>query len=113
MFCTGLHNTTLKHRHYEKIKSQITQLNTESEDDQVQIIINSTLKNPTQAHPIGLQKELFQQSEGKLSNCLPQNKIQNTLHNLRKDLFLPTNEIKTVKLIKTYSGEVLCPQVYF
>lgn len=94
------------------MKSQIKELNTESEDDQVQIIINSTLKNPTQTHPIGLQKELFQQSEGKLSNCLSQTKIQNTLYNLRKDLFLPTNEIKSVKLIKTYSGETLCPQVW-
>ena len=47
-----MHNTTVKYCHYEKMKSQIKELNTESEDDQVQIIINSTLKNPTQTHRI-------------------------------------------------------------
>jgi len=107
----GDHNPRLKHRHFEKIKNQITDLSVESEDEQVQQIINSTLKKPTQSHPIGLQQELFKQSEGKLSNCLTKTKIQNTLHNLRKDFFLPTTDVKAVKLIKTYSGESLCPQV--
>jgi len=107
----GEHNLTLKHRHFEKVRNKIVEMNTENEDDQVQSIINSTLKNPTQSHPIGLQKELFKQSEGKLSNCLTQTKIQNTLYNLRKDFFLPTTEIKSIKFIKTYSGESLCPQV--
>jgi len=87
------HNPTLKHRHFEKMKNQINEPSVDNEDNQVQQIISSTLKEPTQSHPIGLQKELFKQSEGRLSNCLSQAKIQNTLFNLRKEFFLPTTDV--------------------
>jgi len=52
----GEHNLTLKHRHFEKVRNKIVEMNTESEDDQVQSIINSTLKNPHKAIPLDYKR---------------------------------------------------------
>jgi len=93
------------------MSNQIKEINVNSEEQQVELIVKKALEDPTKSHPIGLQQEIFSQSEGKLSHCLKKSTIQNTLANVRRELFIPPTEIKACKLIKTYSGENLCPQV--
>lgn len=62
-------------------------------------------------HPINIQQEIFQKSDGKLSHCISKSKIQNVLSSVRKDLFIPPTELKACKFLKTHSGEKLCPIV--
>lgn len=113
MFRTGEHKQNLKHRHYEKMKNQITDMNVESEDEQLKLATSKALENPTKAHPLSIQQEIFHNSQGKLSHCVKKTKIQNVLSSVRRELFLPPTELKACKLLKTYSGELLCPQVNF
>ena len=107
----GNHNKDLKHVHFHKMNNQIEEINVNTEEQQVELIVKKALEDPTKSHPIGLQQEIFSISEGKLSHCLKKSTIQNTLADVRRELFIPPTEIKACKLIKTYSGENLCPQV--
>ena len=112
------HLPNLTHKHYEKLKKQITDINVESEDDQIQYIMKRTLEDPTKIHPLGLQQEIFQRSDEKLSHVLPKDKIQNTLSNLRKELFLLVKiyvlkELNLINLISKIIESDLYQMIFF
>lgn len=88
-------------------------INALTEKQQLRIIEQETLKDPTKSHPLAMQKKLFEMSQGQLTNVVSTTKIQYCLNNLKKQLFLPTDLKKICILASTYSNQAFCPKVNF
>jgi len=57
-----------------------------TEKQELTLIKSETLKEPTKSNPLEMQKMLFENGKGKLTNVVSNTKIQVCLSNLKKKL---------------------------
>ena len=104
----------MKHKFYEEMNSKIQPTGDgPTIDEQLQMVRQEALSNPSHTHPLGLAKKLYVENQGKYNTIATSSQIKNSLYNFRRELFLPTTLIDSCKLSKTYSNQSFCQKVLY
>ena len=73
--------------------------------DQRNFVQRNLIKDPLLSHPLTIERQLYQQSQGQIDPTLSKKEIKNTMSNTKK-IFMPSKSIEVFRFAKIISGEV-------